>query len=248
MEKILSGKNILITGGTSGLGSAFVLKALEQGARVFFTYSQDAKAAEALIQKGAEGYAVDLSKTAEIDGFVKQIREKIKTLEVLIHNAAAVRDHTIQNMSEEDWDYVLNVDLKAPYYLTKKTLPLLFKKAPENKKGVSKIFMITSRVGVMGGYGVSNYAAAKAGLIALAKSLAQELGKKEILVNAVNPGFMMSKMTEGLPEQVFEANKNASPIARFSEPDEVAEFLVYLASDFITQVTGQVFHFESRKI
>lgn len=108
--------------------------------------------------------------------------------------------------------------------------------------------MITSRVALQGGFGCANYAAAKAGLIALARSLAQELGKKNILVNAVNPGFMKSRLTEGLPEGVIQKNLADSPLHRFSDPEEVADFLVYLCSDQMTQVTGQVLHFESRKI
>jgi 3-oxoacyl-[acyl-carrier protein] reductase len=106
--------------------------------------------------------------------------------------------------------------------------------------------MITSRAGLQGGVGLGSYAAAKAGLIALAKSLAQELGKKQVLVNAVNPGFMISGMTENLADEIKERNKNESPLAVFSDPEEVADFLAHLSSDAMKQVTGQIFHFESR--
>lgn len=242
MEKILSGKIILITGGTGRLGSEFVRRALQAGGSVFFTYAQNKSEAEALEKEGAEGFCVDLSRTSEIDWFSKKFKEKTKVLDVLIHNAACIRDRTIQNMTEEDWDYVLAVDLKAPYYLTKKMLSPLFKRQP------SKVFMMTSRLGVAGGFGVSNYAAAKAGLIALAKSLALELGKKQVLVNAVNPGFMKSAITSHIPEEVLEKQLELSPLHRFSDPAEVAGFLVYLSSDRMSQVTGQVFHFESRKL
>ncbi|HXV28176.1 MAG TPA: SDR family oxidoreductase, partial [bacterium] len=160
----------------------------------------------------------------------------------VIHNAACVRDHTVQNLSDEDWDKVLTVNLKAPYYLTKKILPLLF------KRRMSKIFMLISRMAVSGGFGASNYAAAKAGLIGLTKSLAAELARKNILVNAVNPGFMLSAMTEALPEEVRKRNQDASYLGRFSDPEEVAGFLVYLCSDAMTQVTGQILHFESRNL
>ncbi len=242
LEKNLSDKIILITGGTSRLGAAFVRRALSEGARVLFTYHKSTAQAEVLIREGAEGFPLDLADMRAIDQFAKTVREKIPALDVLIHNAALVRDHTLQNLSEEEWDLVLTVDLKAPYYLTKKLLALLFKKTP------AKIFMITSRVALSGGFGVSNYAAAKAGLIGLVRSLAAELGKKQILVNAVNPGFMKSRMTENLPKEVFERNLEASPLSRFSEPEEVAEFLVFLCSDRMTQVTGQVFNYDSRKI
>ena len=242
MEKLLTQKTILITGGTSRLGNEFVLKAIEQGAHIFFTYHKNKPAAETLIQKGAKGFELDLSDTKSIEEFSKFFKTQVKQLDVLIHNAAAVRDHTLHNLTEEEWDLVLSVNLKAPFYLTKKLLSLLF------KKEYSKIFMLTSRVAVTGAFGISNYAAAKAGLIGLTKSMAQELGRKKILVNAINPGFMKSAMTEQLPEQVIETNLQASPIEQFSDPAEVADFLVYLSSDKMSQVTGQVIHFESRKI
>lgn len=239
----LKNKTILITGGTSALGEAFARRALEAGARVFFTYFQKESKAEELREKGAAGFKLDLSQTAAMDTFAKAFKAEAGSLDILIHNAAAVRDHTLQNLTEEEWDHVMAVDLKAPYYLTKKLLPMLFKEAESPKK----IFMITSRAAVTGGFGISNYAAAKAGLIGLTKSLAQEIGRKQILVNAVNPGFMKSDMTRNLPEEVFTKNLEASPISHFSEPAEVADFLVFLCSDQMTQVTGQVFHFESRK-
>ena len=242
LEKTLSEKIILITGGTSRLGTAFVRCALVLGARVFFTYHKSVSQAQTLTGEGAEGFPLDLADMRAIDQFAKMFKEKVPALDILIHNAALVLDHTIQNLSEEEWDLVLTVDLKAPYYLTKKLLPLLFKKTP------AKIFMITSRVALAGGFGVSNYAAAKAGLIGLTRSLAAELGKKQILVNAVNPGFMKSRMTENLPEETFRRNLEASPLNRFSEPGEVAEFLAFLCSDRMTQVTGQVFYYDSRKM
>lgn len=192
---------------------------------------------------GAKGFQLDLAEMSAIDAFSKTLKAEAGNLDAVIHNAAAVRDHTLQNLSEEDWDYVLKVDLKAPYYLTKKTLPLLFKGETEKK-----IIFITSRAAITGGFGISNYAAAKAGLIGLTKSLAQELGKKKILVNAVNPGFMKSRMTETLPEGVLQMHASASPLMQYSDPAEVAEFLTYLCSDSMRGVTGQVFHFESRKI
>ncbi len=241
MNNPLAHKIVLITGGTSRLGSALVLKALHLGARVLLTYHQHDAEAKALEKKGAECFKLDLSDMRAIEEFSKSLKEKIEGLDILIHNAAAIRDHTIQNMSEEEWDYVLNVDLKAPYYLTKKLLSFLF------RRQMSKVFMITSRVAASGGYGVSNYAAAKGGLAGLVKSLAQELAKKNVLVNAVNPGFMKSRMTESLPEAIFERNLNLNPLGRFSDPEEVADFILYLATDAMTQVTGQIFNFESRK-
>ena len=242
MEYSLAGKNILITAGTSALGSSFVRKAQEAGGSVYFTYHQNEARAKELNNLGAKGFRLDLSNLQAIDEFQKSFRAEIKILHVLIHNAAIARDATIQNMTESEWDEVLNVNLRAPYYLTKKLLSPLFKATP------SKIFFIISGGALHGIFGASNYAASKMGLVALAKSLAQELGRKEVLVNCVNPGFMKSSMTERLPPQIFEKNIEESFIKKISNPDEVADFLVYLSSDRMTQVTGQVFHYESRKI
>lgn len=251
-SQALSGKLIIITGGTSRLGACFVRKAITEGARVLFTYHKNETEAQSLKDAGATGFYLDLSDMRMIEDFAAAIKAGAEHVDVLIHNAAAIADHTIQNLSEEDWDKVMTVNLKAPYYLTKKMLPLLLrrknKNAEETAGAASKVFMITSRVAVLGGFGVSNYAASKAGLIGLTKSLAQELGKRQVLVNAVNPGFMKSAMTENLPEEVLTRNLEASPLGKYSNPEEVADFLILLSSDKMTQVSGQVLHFESRKL
>ncbi len=237
----LANKNVLITGGTSLLGRAFIRKALQAGASVFFTFSRNESRARELEALGARSFRLDLSQTSELEEFQKEFRSSVKLLHVLIHNAAVTADATIENMTEEAWDKVLNVNLKAPFALTKRLLPLLFKAAP------SKIFFIVSQAALRGIFGASNYAASKAGLVAFAKSMAHEYGRKQILVNCVNPGFMKSGMTERLPEEIFEKNRRASVLGRISDPEEVADFLVYLSSDQMTQVSGQVFHYESRR-
>ena len=250
MNPILSNKTILITGGTSRLGSLLVEKATLEGAKVYLTYHQNREEAKRLEKLGAVCFSLDLSHPAATIDFAKQLKEKISNLDILIHNAAAVRDHSLSNLTEEEWDYVMAVDLKAPFLLTKELLPLLFKqeiRGKENHK-TKKILMLTSRTALHGGFGVSNYSAAKAGLIGLMKSLAQELGRKKILVNAVNPGFMRSAMTRSMPPEAVEANLAASPLQNYSSPAEVADFLVYLCSDMMQQVTGQIFHFESRGV
>lgn len=223
------------------MGRAIVRKALERGASVYFTFFQNESCARELEGLGAHGFPLNLGDSKAIDDFQCVFRSEVRQLDVLIHNAAATRDSTLQNMDEAEWDQVLQINLKAPYFLTKKLLPLLFKVRR------SKIFFIISRAAFHGLFGAANYAASKAGLVGLAKSLAQELGRKEILVNCINPGFMKSKMTESLPPEVLERNLRESLLGRFSNPDEVADFLVSLSSDRMTQVTGQVFHFESRK-
>jgi len=242
LESLLKDKTILITGGTSKLGQAFVRKAVAQGARVFFTYFRSTATAEELQQLGAKGYLADLSLTESINRFTASFKRETEDLDVLIHNAAATADAMIEKMSEEEWQRVIDVNLKAPFYLTQQLLPLLFRKKP------SKIFTVISRAGLEGLHGASNYAASKGGLIAMTKTLARELGRKNILVNAVNPGFMTSAMTQTLPEQILQSNLERSPIKKISDPEEVADFLVYLSSDLMRQVTGQVFHFESRPL
>ena len=241
MERpLLENKTILITGGASVLGQAFVRAAVRKSAKVFFTYHSSSARAKDLEQSGAKGFPLDLGDTQAIGRFAEAFGEKVEQLDVLIHNAAATADSFVEKMSEKDWDAVLQVNLKAPFYLTQKLLPLLLRKTP------SKIFALVSRAGLSGLAGAANYAASKGGLIAMTKALAKELGRKKILVNAVNPGFMRSSMTAEVPEEVLQRNLDASPLKAFSDPGEVAEFLVYLSSDHMRQITGQVFHFESR--
>lgn len=239
---MLEGKNLLITGGTSRLGSALVRRALELGGKVFFTFYTAEDAAAKLESEGASGFQADLSDTAAMDAFLKRFLARVDCLHTLIHNAAATRDLLLRDMEEADWDYVMNVGLKAPYYLTRGLL------APLKKPNGAKVFMLTSRAAFVGTAGLTNYASAKAGVIALAKSLARELGPDNILVNAVNPGFMESRMTEHLSEEVLARNRKASALKRFSNPEEVAYFICSLASDENTQLTGQVFSLESRTI
>lgn len=240
MEVQLSGKQILITGGTGALGRAFVRRCCEEKASVFFTYRQNQKTTAELERLGARGFQVNLANRREIDELKNKIKAVTSSLDAIVHNAALVRDHTIQNLTEPEWDEVLSVDLDAVYYLTKKFLSFLFKKPG------SKIIHVVSRVGAHGGFGQANYAAAKGALIALTKSLAKELGKKEILVNAFNPGFMRSDMTKGLPPEVLERNTKESVLGRISDPVEASDFLIYLLSDRFRGASGQVFHFDSR--
>lgn len=240
METLLQDKTILITGGTSRLGQAFVRKAAQQGARVFFTYFKATALAGELEKTGATACALDLSDSQSIAGFAAGLSGKVEQLNILIHNAATFANSLIESMTEKQWDDVLKVNLKAPFYLTQKLLPLLMRKTP------SKVFTLISRTGLSGLAGAANYAASKGGLIAMTKTLAKELGRKKILVNGVNPGFMESTMTGSLSPQTLQRNLEESSLKSFSDPDEVADFLVYLSSDRMRQVTGQVFHFESR--
>jgi 3-oxoacyl-[acyl-carrier protein] reductase len=245
---LLPGKKIFITGGTSRLGQAFVQHALREGAHVFFSYFKAQPIAEQLSCLGARAYALDLNNSASYSTLARELEKDAGHLDALIHNAASVRDATLQMMTETDWDEVLNADLKAPFLLTQKLLPLLTSRREPATVEPAKILFLTSRAAFRGSFGAANYAAAKAGLIGLVKSLALELASVPVLVNAVNPGFMISGMTENLPEPVKEIQRKASALERFSNPEEVADFLTYLVSDRMTQVTGQVLHWDSRSM
>lgn len=223
------------------LGRAFVTRALAEGAAVFFTYHQNESEAEHLKQLGAIGFKIDLTQRTAIEQLKKDLQTHTRELDGLIHNAASVQDHTIQNMDEAEWDRVIETDLGSVYYLTKKFLSFLFKKPG------SKILTVISRVGLRGGFGQANYAAAKGGLISLTKTLAQELGKKEILVNGLNPGFMKSKMTESIPEEAYQRQIEESVLKTISDPERVSDFMVYLMSDHFQKVSGQIFHLDSRR-
>lgn len=242
MNNILAGKKILITGGTSELGAAFVRQAVGQGAETFFTWFRSEEKAKELVSAGAKDFQLDLADMRSADRFLDVFKTTVEELDVLIHNAALTADALIEKMPEADWDRVITANLKAPFYLTQKLLPFLMRKSP------SKILMVVSQAGLHGLAGAANYAASKGGLIAMMKSMAKELGRRKILVNALNPGFMRSRMTADVPEAVTQKALEGSPLKTLSDPAEAAGFLVYLCSDLVKQVTGQVFHFESRPL
>jgi len=237
----LAGKVILVTGGTGTLGSQLVKRALAEKAVVFFTYFKNEEQSRALIQAGGRGIQTDLGSSAGIEKLKEEIKKQTPFLDGLVNNAGIVRDHTLTNLRDDDFDEVLRVDLTAAFLMIKKFLPLLYK-----KEG-GKVVNVVSRVGIQGGFGEANYAAAKAGLVALTKTLAWETGRKKICANAVAPGFMLSKITENLPEAVYEKQKNDSCFGSFSDPAEVADFIIYLLSNAVRNVSGQVFMFDSRK-
>ncbi len=252
LNNLLSGKNILITGGTSALGSAFVRAAVRVGGRVFFTYFRNRKEALHLTRLGARGFELDLSDREACRRMVLEFRRKVTRLDILIHNAAVPDNGSFLNLSEQTWERLMAVNWEAPVFLIRRLQPLLAKTADaagkKKTRHPAKIFLIVSRVAMTGGAGLACYSAAKAGLVALVKSLAAQWGRKGILVNAVNPGFMISRMTREAGAKTLAKNREESVIGRMSEPSEVADFLVYLCSDRMSQVSGQVFHFESRVI
>lgn len=235
----LSGKNILITGGTSALGQCLVRQAIAAQVRVFFTWHKNEAAAEMLEKTGAKPLKLNLNSADAIRDTAKKICGAVRALHGVVHNAAATRDAVVENMSEDDWDSVMGANVKAPFLFTRELMPALEKAKP------ARIVALTSRAAVAGVYGAANYAASKAGLEAWVKTLAREAGEK-ILVNAVNPGFMLSGMTQKVPEKAKEVQKGLSPLKSFSSPDAVAKAILFLVSDENQQITGQVINLESR--
>ncbi len=235
----LTGKNFLITGGTSVLGECLVREALAANARVFFTWHKNEAKARELEQIHARAIRLDMNSAEAVQAAGQRVTAAVRALHGLVHNAAAIRDATLENLSEVDWDTVMAANVKAPFILTRELMPALEKAKP------GRVVALTSRAAVSGVYGASNYAASKAALEAWVKTLAREAGEK-ILVNAVNPGFMLSGMTAKVPEKAKEMQKCLSPLKRFSDPKTVAKSILSLLSDENTQITGQVLNFESR--
>jgi 3-oxoacyl-[acyl-carrier protein] reductase len=241
MQIDLAGKLILVTAGTSALGAALVKASLAEGAKVYFTYFENEPEARSLEAAGAVGVRADLRQAAEIERIKDAVKSAGVPLDGLVNNAGIVRDHTLGNLTDEEFDEVVAVDLSAAFLLTKRLLPLLYKSAG------GKIVNVISRVGLQGGFGEANYAAAKAGLAAFTKTLAWETGRRGICVNAVAPGFLLSRMTKDLSPEVFERQKNESCLSRLGDVEEAARFIVFLLSDRLRSVSGQIFHVDSRK-
>lgn len=236
---MLKNKTILITGGTSLLGQAIVRQAIKAEARVFFTWHHNEADAMELEKLGGRALKLELNSVEAICDAAKKIAGAVRALHGIVHNAAETRDGTLENLTEEDWDSVMGANVKAPFLLTRELMSALEKARP------ARIVALTSRAAAAGVYGASNYAASKAALEAWVKTLAREAGDK-ILVNAVNPGFMLSGMTQKVPDKAKEAQKNLSPLKSFSNPEAVAKSILFLLSDENTQITGQVLNLELR--
>ncbi|WP_236979298.1 3-oxoacyl-[acyl-carrier-protein] reductase [Membranihabitans maritimus] len=236
--EILKGKVVLITGGSRGIGAGMVRKMAEQGANVAFTYRSSSAKSEDLIEElkpmGVEikAYQSDASNYEEAESLVKKVIEDFGTVNVLVNNAGITRDNLMLRMSEEQWDEVMQNNLKSVFNLTKQVLRPMMR----NREG--SIINISSVVGVMGNAGQANYAASKAGMIGFTKSIAKELGSRNIRCNAIAPGFIETEMTDELGNKdQYLAN---IPLKRFGTVDEIADATVFLASDMSGYITGQV--------
>ncbi|MEZ4982808.1 MAG: 3-oxoacyl-[acyl-carrier-protein] reductase [Saprospiraceae bacterium] len=238
--KLLEGKVALITGGSRGIGAAICKKFAEHGCDVAFTYlSSEAKAnaiADELAKSGikAKAYKSDASKFDQAEQLIADVLAEFGKIDVLINNAGVTRDTLMLRMSEEQWDEVMEINLKSVFNLTKHALKPMLK----NRGG--SIINMSSVVGVFGNAGQANYAASKAGIIGFSKSIAKEVGSRNIRCNAIAPGFIETEMTEVLDDKTKEAFLAGIPMKRLGQADEVADVCVFLGSDMSTYISGQV--------
>ncbi|SHJ82725.1 3-oxoacyl-[acyl-carrier-protein] reductase [Anaerobranca californiensis DSM 14826] len=236
----LKGKVAVVTGASRGIGKAIALKLAEEGAKVVVNYNSSEEEAQkvvnAILEIGGEGIAVkgNIADYNQSQQLIEKTLEEFQRVDILVNNAGITRDNLLLRMSEEDFDQVIDVNLKGYFNCTKAVIRPMLK----NKKG--KIINITSVIGITGNTGQSNYAAAKAGVIGFTKSLAKELGGKGINVNAVAPGFIQTDMTDKLPEEIKRKIGENIPLKTFGKPEDVAKLVVFLASSDSDYITGQI--------
>ncbi|KAA8482571.1 3-oxoacyl-[acyl-carrier-protein] reductase [Arcticibacter tournemirensis] len=238
--KLLEGKTALVTGASKGIGRKIAEKFAEHGANVAFTYLSSVEKGQALEQElqqagtKVKGYQSDASKFDAAEKLINDIVADFGTLDIVVNNAGITKDGLLMRMSEQQWDEVIEVNLKSIFNVTKAASKIMMK----NRKGV--FINMSSVVGVQGNAGQGNYAASKAGIIGFSKSMAKELGSRNIRTNVVAPGFIKTEMTEVLDPKVVEGWEQNIPMKRAGETDDVANVCVFLASDMSAYVTGQV--------
>lgn len=237
---VLEGKVVLVTGGSRGIGEAIVRNMAQNGATVVFTYRSSAESSEKIANElRADGCTVDYlqsdaSDYAACEQLVSTVMEKHGRIDVLVNNAGITQDNLMLRMSEEQWDKVIEVNLKSVFNLTKHILK------PMMRQRAGSIINISSVVGVFGNAGQANYAASKAGIIGFTKSIAKEVGSRNIRCNAIAPGFIETEMTDQLNEKVVEEYYKNIPLKRFGSTKEISDAVTFLASDMSSYITGQV--------
>jgi 3-oxoacyl-[acyl-carrier protein] reductase len=240
--QLVKDKVVLVTGASRGIGRAIALQFAQSGAHVAFTYLSSVEKGESLEKElesfgiKAKGYRSDASMFDAAEELADSVVNDFGQIDILINNAGITRDGLLMRMSEEQWDEVIRVNLKSVFNLTKAV------SKPMMKARAGSIINMTSVVGVKGNAGQANYAASKAGIIGFTKSVALELGSRNIRCNAIAPGFIETEMTEELNEAAIEEWKKAIPLKRGGDAKEVADVCLFLGSDLSTYVTGQTIH------
>lgn len=242
MQTDFRDSSVLVTGGTRGIGRAIVEAFAEAGARVAFTYRSSTDAASALVEnleeQGCEAFALqgDVADLEAAQEHVDAVLDRWETLDVLVNNAGITRDGLMLRMKEEDWDAVLDTNLKGVFNFSKAAY------RPMMSQQSGSIVNISSVVGTTGNAGQTNYAASKAGIIGFSKSLAKELGSRNINVNVVAPGYVRTEMTDELDEETQQAILDGVALDRLAQPNEIADAVLFLASPSAAYITGHVLH------
>lgn len=237
---MLKDKNVIITGATRGIGREIALTLAKNGANIAINYRNFNSELEALINEiksfGVDVLAIkcDVSVSDDVDNFVKEVKSHFKTIDVLVNNAGITKDGLILRMKEEDFDDVLDVNLKGTFNTTKFVSSIMV------RQKCGKIINISSVVGISGNSGQCNYAASKAGVIGFSKSVARELSSRNINVNVIAPGYINTDMTKNLPDKIKEEVIKSIPMKRIGEPKEVANLVLFLSSNLSDYITGQV--------
>jgi 3-oxoacyl-[acyl-carrier protein] reductase len=237
--KLLEGKTALVTGATRGIGKGIALKLAIEGANIAFTFVSSVEKAKvfeaelASLGVKAKGYQSNAAEFAEAERLVDDITKEFGSLDVLVNNAGITRDALLMRMTEQHWDEVMDTNLKSAFALTKAAMK------PMMKARNGSIINITSVVGITGNAGQANYAASKAGMIGLTKSVAKELGSRNIRCNAIAPGFIETEMTEALSEEIRKQWTDGIALKRGGSPEEVANAVLFLASNMSSYISGQ---------
>jgi len=238
-ELALEGKAALITGGARGIGREIAMLFANKGANIAIcdvNLEEAQKTAKEIEDLGRQGIAfkADVTSSSQVQDMADKILDKFNKIDILINNAGITKDNLLLRMSEEDWDKVIAVNLKGTFICTKIVSRIMLKQRS------GKIVNLASIIGIMGNAGQANYAASKAGIIGLTKSAAKELASRNICVNAIAPGFIMTDMTAKLPEEVQKKMLSMIPLARFGEAKDVADLALFLSSGSSSYITGQV--------
>ena len=237
---MLKGKNVIVTGATRGIGREIALTLAQNGANIAINYRNLNSEVENLLNEiksfGVDAFAIkcDVSIADEVDKFIKEVKAHYNTIDVLVNNAGITKDGLILRMKEEDFDDVLDVNLKGTFNTTKSVSSIMV------RQKYGKIINISSVVGIAGNAGQCNYAASKAGVIGFSKSVARELSSRNINVNVVAPGYINTDMTKNLPDKVKEEIIKSIPMKKIGDPKEVANLVLFLSSSLSDYITGQV--------